>query len=1027
MNRAPDSAERQGRFNLSEIVLRHRQVAWFFVLVVGFGGILAYFALGQREDPDFTFRAMVIRTLWPGATTEQISQLVTERIVKELQEVPYYKYTNAYSKPGESLVILELIDSSPAKEVREIWYQVRKKVGDIRHSLPREVIGPFFDDEFGDVFGSIFAFTAVGLSHSELRDHVERVKLEVLRLPDVAKVDLVGVQDDRVYVEISHHALAMLGVTAATVAGAIQAHNSVIEAGRVETQTHSVALRVSGQFESLEALRALPLRLGDRSVRLGDIAEVSRGYLDPPVTTMRYRGESAIGLAVAMVGNGDVIKLGENLQALMARLRTELPPGIAITQVSDQPQIVREAINDFMKVLLEAVVIVLAVSFVSLGLRTGLVVAVTIPLVLAGTFLMMRLFSIDMHRISAGALIIALGLLVDDAMIAVEMMARKLEEGWDKLRAATYAYRSTAFPMLTGTLVTVAGFLPIGTAKSSTGEYTFAMFSVVTIALIVSWIAAVIVTPLVGSVVLKPHRHGGAPGAAQDLFDTRFYRALRRVIEFCLRYRWLVIAATIGLFALGIVGMGLTNKQFFPSSNRTELMVELWLAEGAGIRATEHEAARFEALLADDEDVKTFATYVGYGSPRFFLSLDQQLFRPNFAHVVVLTHDIAARERVLERVRQLFAQDFPAVRGRVMRVPLGPPVNYPVQFRVIGDDPQRLKRIAEEVAQIMRASPHTLNVNADWGERAPALQVRVDQDQAAALGVSTVTISHTLHGVLNGLPLGQFRERDRLIDIVLRAPEHERNLLAAIDAVNVPTASGAAVPLAQVARVETVFEEPILWQRDRRPTLTVRADLIDGVQAPDVTMALDPLLDPVRAQLPPGYRIEPGGAFEENKRAEAAIAAGMPLMLAVVAALLMLQLQSFSRVFMVLLTAPLGVIGVALGLLVFNQPFGFVALLGTIALSGMIMRNTVILVDQIRQDMDDGRPMWEAIRESTVRRFRPIVLTAAASILAMIPLSTNVLWGPMAFAIMGGLTVATLLTILFVPALYAAWFRVRPA
>ncbi|MGF1645163.1 MAG: efflux RND transporter permease subunit, partial [Thiotrichales bacterium] len=878
------ASERHTRFNLSEIVLRHRQVAWFFVLLVGVGGVLAYFDLGQREDPDFTFRVMVVRTLWPGATTEQVSQLVTERIVKELQEVPYYKFTNAYSKPGESLIILELIDSSPSREVKEIWYQVRKKIGDIGHALPAEVIGPFFDDEFGDVFGSIFAFTAVGMTHSELRDQVERVKLDVLRLPDVSKVELVGVQDDRIFVEVSHLALANLGVNAEMLANAVRGQNGVVQAGRVETASQSVALRVSGQFDSLEAIRNLPLRLGERTLRLGDIATVTRGYVDPPVTTMRYQGEAAIGLAVSMVSNGDVLKLGANLQAVMERARAELPAGIDIAQVSDQPQIVREAINDFMKVLLEAVVIVLAVSFVSLGLRTGFVVAVTIPVVLAGTFLMMRLFEFDMHRISAGALIIALGLLVDDAMIAVEMMARKLEEGWDKLRAATYAYRSTAFPMLTGTLVTVAGFLPIGTAKSSTGEYTFAMFSVVTIALIVSWIAAVIVTPLVGSVVLKAHARpdGATRDEAHELFDSRFYRGLRRVIEFCLRRRWWVLTATAVLFVLGIIGMGLTNKQFFPSSNRTELMVELWLAEGAGIRATEREAARLEAILAQDRDVKTFATYVGYGSPRFFLSLDQQLFRPNFAHVVVLTHDIDARERVLARVRTLFEQDFPEVRGRVMRVPLGPPVNYPVQFRVVGDDAPQLKTIANTVAEVLRASPHTLNVNLDWGDRASALKVSVDQDQAAALGVSTATISRALQGVLNGAPLGQYLERDRLIEIQLRAPAHERNLLSAIDSINIPTVLGTTVPLAQVARIETVLEEPILWQRDRRLTITVRADLIDGVQAPDVTMALNPQLDPIRARLPAGYRIEAGGAFEENQRAEASIAAGMPMMLAVV-------------------------------------------------------------------------------------------------------------------------------------------------
>jgi multidrug efflux pump len=738
---------------------------------------------------------------------------------------------------------------------------------------------------------------------------------------------------------------------------------------------------------------------------------------------MRFEGAPAIGLAVSMVPNGDVLRLGDDLRRTLEQVRARLPAGVAIAQVSDQPAVVRSAVREFMQALLEAVLIVLAVSFLSLGLRTGLVVAVTIPLVLAGTFLLMKLLGIDLHRISAGALIIALGLLVDDAMIAVEMMARKLEQGWKVVRAATYAYSSTAFPMLTGTLVTAAGFLPIATAKSSTGEYTFALFAVVSLALLVSWVAAVVVTPLVGSALLA--RGKVASPAGGDVFDTRFYRGLRGFVELCLRLRYVVIVVTLGLFALGVVGMGKTQKQFFPSSNRTELMIELWLPEGAGIEATGREAQRLEAALAADSDVSTFATYVGYGSPRFFLSLDQQLYRTNFAHLVVLTPDLAARERVLARTRALFAEGFPNVRGRVQRVPLGPPVRYPVEFRVIGPEPQRLKAIAAEVADVVRSSPYTLDTHLDWGDRSPALRIDIDHDTASAVGVSALDVARTLQGVLDGFPVGQYRESDRLIDILLRAPPDERSSLSAVSEVNVPTQGGRTVPLAQVANVQQVFEEPILWRRDREPTLTVQADIVDGVQAPDVTASLQPMLVPLAAKLPVGYRIEPGGAYDESTRAEASIAAGMPLMAAVVISLLMLQLQRFSRVLMVLLTAPLGIIGVAAGLLVFDRPFGFVALLGTIALSGMIMRNTVILVDQIRQDVESGLQPWEAIRESTVRRFRPIVLTAAAAMLAMIPLTRSVLWGPMAVALMGGLLVATLLTVAFVPALYAAWHRVK--
>ena len=1008
------------RFNLSALALKYCELTLFFIVVVALGGIVAYFQLGQREDPDFTFRAMVIRTLWPGATAEQVDRQITDRIEKKLQETPYYKWTRTHSKPGESLIILELLDTAAPKDVPEIWYQVRKKLSDIRHTLPPEALGPFYNDEFGDVFGSIYAFTADGFSLSELRDYVERVRQELLRLPNVSKIDLIGVQDDKIYVELSSKKLAALGIDPQAIGQALAAQNAVVAPGSVETREASVALRVTGQLDSVRAVSDLLLRAGGQTFRLGDIARVARGYADPPVSTMRFRGREGIGLAVSMTRNGDVLKLGEDLKREMARLRGELPVGIEFEQVSDQPAVVKNSVGEFMRALGEAVAIVLAVSFLSLGARTGLVVALTIPLVLAATFLGMRWFGIDLHRISTGALIIALGLLVDDAMISVEMMARKLEEGWDKLRAATFAYSSTAFPMLAGTLITVAGFLPIATAKSTTGEYTFGIFAVTTMALLISWVAAVTATPFLGAWLLKEHR-----ADAHDVFDTRFYRRLRALIEWCIVHRRTVLAATAGALVLGAAGMGLTEKQFFPSSNRVELMVELWLPEGASIRASEREAQRVEALLENNADVSSTVSYVGNGSPRFFLSLDQQLFRGNFAQVVVLTKDIAARERVVALLREALARGFPGVRSRVIRVPLGPPVNYPVQFRVSGDDAAQLKAIAERVAEKMRANPHTLDVHPDWGDKVLALRVDVDQDKARALGVSSASVSRSVATVVSGTTLGQYRENDRLIDVVLRAPAAERSRLDTLGELTVPTASGRAVPLEQVASVSEVLEEPIIWRRSRALTLTVRADIVDGVQAPDVTMAIEPTLAALRASLPAGYRIEAGGAYEENVKAQASIAAGMPFAVALMLAMLMLQLKSFSRSFMVVLTAPLGIIGVALALLVFRQPFGFVAMLGAIALSGMIMRNTVILVDQIEQDAASGLPTWEAIREATVRRFRPIALTAAAAVLAMIPLTRSVLWGPMAYTIMGGLVVATVLTLLFVPALYAAWFRVR--
>ena len=1011
-------------FNLSAAALRYRQLTLFFLLVIAAGGVAAYFKLGQREDPDFAFRAMVVRTLWPGATAEQVDRQITDRVEKKLQETPYFKWTRSYSKPGESLIILELLDTAAPKEVPEIWYQVRKKVGDIRHTLPAEVLGPFFNDEFGDVYGSIYAFTGDGFSHSELRDYVERVRQEVLRLPNVAKAELVGVQEDRIFVELPSKQLASLGIDPQMIAAALQAQNAVAGPGSVQTGSHAVALRVTGQLDSVSEVSELLLRANGQTFRLGDIASVTRATIDPPVAVMRFAGQEAIGLAVSMASNGDVLKLGADLERTMSRIRGELPVGIEFRQVSDQPRVVKVAIGEFMRALGEAVAIVLVVSFLSLGFRTGLVVALTIPLVLAATFLAMYWFGIDLHRVSTGALIIALGLLVDDAMIAVEMMARKLEEGYNKLAAATYAYTSTAFPMLSGTLITAAGFLPIATAKSTTGEYTFSIFAVTTIALVISWFAAVIATPFIGAWLLKEHRvEEGA--ALRDVYATGFYRRLRRTIDWCTAHRKTVIAATAATFLLGVAGMQLTEKQFFPSSNRVELMVELWLPEGASIRAAEREAVKLERLLARDEDVGTYVSYVGNGSPRFFLSLEQHLLRPNFAQVVVLTKDIEARERLVAKLRRAFETGFPGVRARVLRVPLGPPVNYPVQFRVAGGDPQTLKAIADQVAAKMREHPGTVDVNVDWGNKVLAMRVDVDQSRSRALGVTSAGVSRSLAGAVSGVTIGQYREADRLVDVVLRAPEGERGSLGSIGELPVGTASGKTIPLAQVARIAETMEEPILWRRSRDLTLTVRADIVDGVQAPDVTAAIEPTLADIRAGLPDGYRIDAGGAFEENAKAQASIAAGMPIAVALVLGMLMIQLKSFSRSAMVVLTAPLGIVGVAGALLVFDKPFGFVAMLGTIALAGMIMRNTVILVDQIDQDIHAGSDHWTAIREATVRRFRPIVLTAAAAVLAMIPLTRSVLWGPMAYAIMGGLVVATILTVLFVPALYAAWFRVR--
>jgi len=1020
---APQADEAAGgRFNLSAAALKYRELTLFFILAIAIGGVAAYFQLGQREDPDFTFRATVIRTLWPGATAEQVEKQISDRLEKKLQEVPYLKYTSSYSKPGESLITLELLDTASPQEVAQIWYQVRKKLGDIRHTLPPEALGPFYNDEFGDVFGSIYAFTADGFTHSELRTHVERVRQELLRLPNVSKIELLGVQDDRLFIEISIAKLASLGIDPQAIAQALATQNAIISAGSVETRTSSVAIRVTGQPDSVQAVADLLLAANGRTVRLGDIATVTRGVAEPPLTTVRSRGKEGIALAVSMTRRGDVLELGRDLKREMERLRGELPVGIEFEQVSDQPAVVKDSVGEFMRALLEAVAIVLVVSFLSLGWRTGLVVALTIPLVLAATFLAMRFFGIDLHRISTGALIIALGLLVDDAMIAVEMMARKLEEGWDKLRAATFAYTSTAFPMLSGTIITAAGFLPIATAKSTTGEYTFAIFAVTTMALLISWVAAVTATPYLGYYLLKEQK---ASAEHHDVYETRFYRRLRALIDWCIAHRKTVMLATVASFVLGVMGMGLTEKQFFPSSNRTEVMVDLWLPEGSSITATDREAARLESKLINDPDVVTYITYVGNGSPRFFLSLDQNILRSNFSQTVILTRSLDARERVVERMRKAIEEEFPGIRGRVQRVPLGPPVSYPVQFRVIGSDAMVLKGIADRIADKLRENPHTVDVNVDWGNRVMALKVEVDQEKARALGVNSQAVARATAGLVSGVAVGTYRENDRLIEVHMRAPASERQTMDSLRSVGIPTASGRSVPLEQVATISQVMEEPIIWRRGRELTLIARSDIIDGVQAPDVSVAVNDTLGEIRASLPTGYRIEIAGAWYENTKAEASIAAGMPLLVAVVLGMLMIQLRRFSLTAMVVLTAPLGIVGIAAALLLFRQPFGFVALLGVIALAGMIMRNSVILVDQIEQDIAAGYPTWIAIREAAVRRFRPIVLTAAAAVLAMIPLTRSILWGPMAYAIMGGLVVATMMTMLFVPALYAAWFRVK--
>jgi multidrug efflux pump len=1013
-------------FNLSAWALRNRQIVLFLMILLAAIGAMSYTKLGQSEDPPFTFKAMVIRTLWPGATAEEVSRQVTERIEKKLMETGEYEKIVSFSRPGESQVTFMARDSLHSKDIPELWYQIRKKVADIKHTLPPEVQGPFFNDEFGTTFGNIYALTGAGFDYAVLKDYADRIQIQLQRVKDVGKVELVGLQDEKVWIELSNVKLATLGVPLTAVQQALREQNAVSTAGFFETPSERLQLRVSGRFDSVEQIRQFPIRIGDRTFRIGDVAEVQRGFNDPPAPRMRFMGEDAIGLAVSMKDGGDILVLGKALEGEFARLAQSLPAGMELRKVSDQPAAVKAGVGEFVQVLIEALVIVLLVSFFSLGLRTGLVVALAIPLVLAMTFAAMHYFGIGLHKISLGALVLALGLLVDDAIIAVEMMAIKMEQGYDRLKAASYAWTSTAFPMLTGTLITAAGFLPIATAASSTGEYTRSIFQVVTIALLTSWVAAVVFVPYLGERLLpdlaKLH---AARGHAPDPYGTPFYQRVRRVVEWCVRRRKTVIVLTIAAFVGSILLFRFVPQQFFPASGRPELMVDLKLAEGASLNNTAERVKQLEAMLKQQDGIDNYVAYVGTGSPRFYLPLDQQLPAASFAQFVVLTKSLEDRERLRSWLIATLDEQFPDLRSRVTRLENGPPVGYPVQFRVTGEHIEKVRALAREVAAKVRENPHVVNVHLDWEEPSKAVYLDIDQDRARALGVSTAHLSSFLQSSLTGSSVSQYREDNELIEILLRGTPEERRELGNLGSLALPTDNGQSVALSQVATLEYGFEEGIIWHRNRLPTVTVRADIYDKEQPVTLVKQILPTLQQVKDKLPDGYLLEVGGTVEDSERGQRSVNAGMPLFIVVVLSLLMIQLRSFSRMFMVFLTAPLGLIGVTLFLLVFRQPFGFVAMLGTIALAGMIMRNSVILVDQIEQDIAAGLDRWQAIIEATVRRFRPIVLTALAAVLAMIPLSRSVFYGPMAVAIMGGLIVATVLTLLFLPALYAAWFRVK--
>ena len=1008
--------------NLSLWALQHRALTLFAMLMLAGAGVWAYLGLGRAEDPAFTIKDMIIAVDWPGASADEMSRQVTDRIERKLQDLPRLGHTESQTQPGHAVVRVTLRDDTPARLVPDVFYQVRKKVGDMRGTLPDGVQGPYFNDEFGDTFGIMYALTGDGFSLPDLKHVAEDVRERLLTVPGVGKVVLVGQQQEQVNIEVSYRKLAELGLTLPEVFDAVRRENSVVAGGFVDTAHDRIRVRTQPALQAAEALAALPLNAHGRLLRLGDIAAISRGVADPPASTMRYNGRPALGIGVSMADGGNMLALGRLVAARMAEVAPSLPLGVQVGRLHDQSEVVALDVGEFEQSFLEALAIVLAVSFISLGWRTGIVVAISVPLVLAGVFVGMKLWGIDLQRISLGAMVIALGLLVDDAIIAVETMVVKLEQGWDRVRAGSFAYTSTAMPMLTGTLVTAAGYLPVGLAQSSTGEYTQDIFRVVGLALVLSWVVAVLFVPLLGATLLpRPAAH--RPG--HDVYGGRAYRGLARVVGWCVRRRWAVIGLTVLAFGASIAGFTRVPQQFFPASDRLEVLVDMRLPEGASFAATASEVARLEALLAQQPGVTSYAAYTGTGTPRFFLAFAPELDQPNYAQVVINTPGIPEREAVLRALTAALDRgDFPDVRLRPTRLELGPPVGYPVQFRVTGPDPAQLRVIAADVQRAMRGSPALRNVGTSWGQMGKQASVVLDQDKARLLGLSSEAVATTLQTLQQGATVTHYREGTDLIPVVARAIPSERQDIAGLGDVTVASANGRAVPLAQVATVTWGLEQPVAWRRNRTPMLLVRADTQPGVQAPDATAAVLPLLAGVKASLPPGYAIETAGAVEESAKGSASINKVMPVMLVATLALLMVQMQSFARVLMVVATAPLGLVGATAALLLTGAPFGFVATLGLIALAGIIMRNSVILVDQIERDIRDGAVPAEAIVDATVRRSRPIVLTAAAAILALVPLAYSIFWGPMAIAIMGGLVGATVLTLCFVPALYAVVARV---
>ncbi|UWU27543.1 efflux RND transporter permease subunit [Rhizobium sp. WSM1274] len=1010
-------------FNLSRWAIGHPSIARFLFGLIIVTGVLGLMRMGQREDPEFTFRVMVVQAIWPGASIQEMEDQVVNKIERKLQETPHIDWVKSYTRAGSAIITLQVKGDTNSQEVADAFYQVRKKVGDISNELPQGLLGPYFNDEFGDTFITLHSISGDGYSYPELKKFAIQARDMLLTTPGVEKAVIIGDQPEKIYVDVSSKSLAERGLTILDLQNAIKGQNNVDPAGSVDTGLRSVRISVEGDVKKAADIRELRLRAGGQVTRLGDIATVSSGLEDPYQRKYRFNGHDSVQVGVVMAKGFNVTDVGKGVEATYQRFEEALPYGVAVDQIANQPDVVTDAVSEFMHALGEALIIVLVVSFVSIGWRSGLVIAIAIPLVLAATFALMYELGIDLQRISLGALIIALGLLVDDAMIVVEMMERKLEEGLVKIEAASFAYSSTAFPMLTGTLITTAGFIPVGFAASTAGEYVRSLFYVVGIALVTSWFVAVYFTPWLGYMILKQRHHAGEH---RDAFDTGFYRRLRGTVGWAVRHRVIVLLLTLGTFVASLWAFQFIPQNFFPQSSRPEILVDLWLPEGTSIREVEVQAKALEAKMMDDPDKRFIATYIGEGAPRFFLPLDQQLRNPNFAQLLVMANDEPARERLIVKLRTILAEDFPDIRGKVDRLFLGPPTGWPVQMRVMGPDRLKVREIADQVKARFQANPELGAIHDDWLEEVPAMKLVIDQDRARALGVTSQRVRQVLQTAMSGTSLDDFRDGEETVSIVAREPNSSRSLLSAVNSVYVPTDFGSFVPVSQVAKVVPVMEQGVEWRRDRLPTITVRATLPDGVQPNDVVMKMYADMKDLRDSLPAGYNVEIQGGAEDAAESQMSIAAKAPIMLAVIIVLLMIQLQHFGKAMLVLATGPLGIIGAAAALLISGAPFGFVAILGVIALLGIIMRNSIILVDQIDQDIKAGMHRQEAIVGAAVRRFRPIMLTALTAVLALIPISRGVFWGPLAYAMMGGILVATVLTILVLPAGYALFFGREP-